>query len=113
MPGIGWESAGAPEPIEVKFGDDQLRFYLFRFRRGDVHAVEVWGAWRNGDPVPLEYTPDQVFGAAPPSTGLNLEGKRRSATEIVAATAIVEGREPSSEIAVALLQSVMEYKKNE
>ncbi len=113
MPGIGWESTGAPEPIEVKFGDDHIRFYVFRFRRGDVHALELWGAWRNGDPVPLEYTPNQVFGAAPPPTALDLKGKRRSATEIVACTAIAGGREPSSEIAVALLQSVMEYKKNE
>ena len=113
MPGIGWQSDGAPEPIDLKFGDQNVRFYLFKFRRGDVHALELWGAWRNGDPVPLEYTPDQVFGAAPPPSSLNLEGKRRSATEIVACMTSMEGREPSREIVVALLYSAFQYKKNE
>ncbi len=111
MPGVGWESSGAPEPIDVTLNDQPVRFYLFRFQRGDMHAVELWGAWRNGDPVPLEYTPNQVFGVAPPPAALNLEGKRRSATEIVACTRFFEGSAPASEIAVALLQSVMEYKK--
>lgn len=113
MPGIGWQLEGAAEPINVQLDGQTVRFYLFRFRRGDRHALELWGAWRNGDPVPLEYTAAQVLGAAPPPSSLPLEGKRRSATEIVACNLIGEGSETTPEIAVALLQSVFHYKRDE
>jgi exosortase len=113
MPGIGWQSAAAPEPVDLEIDGRNVRFYLFRFRRGQTHALELWGAWRNGDPVPLEYTPEQVFGAAPPPNSLALEGKRRSATEIVACSVMADGTEPAREIAVALLRSVFHYRSDE
>ena len=114
MPGIGWQAAGpAPQALEVEIDGRSVRFYLFRFRRGETHALELWGAWRNGSPVPLDYTPDQVFGKLPPPSTLALQGKRRSATEIVACSVISSGTEPSSEIAVALLRSVFHYRSDE
>lgn len=113
MPGIGWQSTGTAEPVDLDLDGRSVRFYLFRFRRGNVHALELWGAWRNGDPVPLDYTPAQVFGAAPPPSSLHLEGKRRSATEIVACSITADGGEPAKEIAVALLRSVFHYKADE
>jgi exosortase len=113
MPGIGWQSTGPAEPVDLDFDGRSVRFYLFRFRRGNMHALELWGAWRNGDPVPLDYTPAQVFGAAPPPGSLHLEGKRRSATEIVACNVMADGSEPAKEIAVALLRSVFHYKADE
>jgi hypothetical protein len=91
----------------------RVRFYLFRFRRGDTHALELWGAWRNETAVPLEYTADQIFGNVPPPSSLALQGKRRSATEIVACSVISNGTEPASEIAVALLRSVFHYTSDE
>src|SRR4029077_15345529 len=84
MPGVGWESSGPPESITIDFFGHQTQLYLFRFRRGNTEALELWGVWRNGDAVPLEYQPDQVLGAAAAPPVLRLEGKRRSATEIVA-----------------------------
>ncbi len=72
MPGIGWQLAGPPEPVEVKFGARTLLFHAFRFQRGDLHALALWGAWRNGDPVLIDYQPDEVLGAggAPPPAGV-------------------------------------------
>jgi exosortase len=114
MPGIGWQPAGrAPETIDLEMQGRPVRFYLFRFRRGDIYALELWGAWRNGIAVPLEYTPDQVFGNVPAPATLALQGKRRSATEIVACSVIADGSEPASEIAVALLRSVFHYRSDE
>jgi hypothetical protein len=114
MPGIGWQSAGTPaQAMDLEIDGHNVRFYLFRFRRGDIHALELWGAWRNGDPVPLDYTPDQIFGTLPPPPSLALQGKRRSATEIVACSVISAGSEPASEIAVALLRSVFHYRSDE
>src|SRR5581483_10100226 len=66
MPGIGWQLDGAAEIRDTELNGRPLRFYLFRFHRGNVHALELWGAWRNGEPVPIDYKPDQVLGAAPP-----------------------------------------------
>ena len=113
MPGLGWEQTGPAEPIDVTFGDRVIRYHLFRFRRGNTHALELWGVWRNGEPVPLEYEPAQIFGVEVPPASLHLEGKRRSATEIVACTVIADGTSPPNEIAVALLRSVFEYKADE
>ena len=51
MPGVGWESSGSPESITIDFSGHQTQLYLFRFRRGDTEALELWGVWRNGDAV--------------------------------------------------------------
>jgi exosortase len=110
MPGVGWESSGSPESITIDFSGHQTQLYLFRFRRGDTEALELWGVWRNGDAVPLEYQPDQALGAAAAPPALHLAGKRRSATEIVAC--VIGGNRdhpPDAERAIAILKSFFEY----
>src|SRR5438067_7038227 len=84
MPGVGWESSRPPESITFDFSGHQTQLYLFRFRRGDVEALELWGVWRNGEAVALDYQPVQVLSVAAAPPALHLEGKRRSATEVVA-----------------------------
>jgi len=110
MPGVGWESSGPPESITIDFSGHQTQLYLFRFRRGDVEALELWGVWRNGDAVALDYQPDQVLGVAAVPPALHLEGKRRSATEVVAC--VVGGNRdhpPDADRAIAILKSVFQY----
>jgi len=110
MPGVGWESRGPPESITIDFSGHQIQLYLFRFRRGDIKALELWGVWRNGDDVPLDYQPDQILRAAAAPPTLHLEGKRRSATEIVAC--VIGGNRdhpPDAERAIAILKSVFQY----
>ncbi|MEY2479952.1 MAG: hypothetical protein QOI04_879 [Verrucomicrobiota bacterium] len=109
MPGVGWKQAAPPEPIEVDFYGHVVRCYLFEFRRENSYALEVWGVWRNGEPLSLDYDAAQVFGAAPASASQHFEGKRRSATEIVACSLIGEGAAPSREFAVAVLRSAFDY----
>jgi hypothetical protein len=110
MPGVGWESIGPPESSTIDFSGHQTQLYLFRFRRGGTEALELWGVWRNGDAVPLEYQPDQVLGAAAAPAALHLEGKRGSATEIVAC--VIGGNRdhpPDAQQAIAILKSVFQY----
>jgi exosortase len=110
MPGVGWESSGPPESITVDFSGRQTQLYLFRFRRGEIEALELWGVWRNGDAVRLDYQPDQILRAAAPPPALHFEGKRRSATEIVAC--VIGGNRdhpPDPERAIAILRSVFQY----
>jgi exosortase len=109
MPGVGWQMIGAAEVRETELDGHPLRCYIFRFHRGNAHALELWGAWRNGDAVPLDYQPDQVLGVTAPPAALRFEGKRRSATEIVSCSVIAEGAEPPADIAVEILQSVFKY----
>ena len=110
MPGVGWKVDGEAEPFDVALNGRSIRCYIFRFQRGNAHALELWGVWRNGEAVPLDYQPAQVLGAAVPPPSLHLEGKRRSATEIIACSVIADGTAPAPEIAVALLQAVFQYR---
>ena len=109
MPGVGWESSGAPDTIEIDFDGRKIRFYAFRFQRGESYALQMWGVWRNGEAISLDYQVAQVLGAAPLPPSVQLEGKRRSATEIVACSLFSEQSAPSAEIAAALLRSVFKY----
>jgi exosortase len=109
MPGVGWSSVGGATAQEIELDGRRLRFHVFRFRRGNTHALELWGAWRNGEPVPMEYRAEQIIGAAPLPPSLQLEGKRRSATEIVSCSLISDGDEPSTEAALETLRAVFKY----
>lgn len=109
MPGVGWESAGEPQQVEIDFAGRPVRFYAFRFRRGNVHALELWGVWRNGEPVAIDYTAEQALGAAPAPPSLQFAGRRRSATEIVACSLITDGAAPPLESGVAAMQSLFAY----
>jgi hypothetical protein len=109
MPGVGWQQIGAIEPTDIALDRGVVRCYLFRFRRGDSYALELWGVWRNGKTVPVDYNVTQVLGVSAASTSLNLQGKGRSATEIIACSVIASRESPPPQIAVALLRSVFDY----
>jgi exosortase len=110
MPGVGWQSAGGPQQLTVNFSGHEVQLYLFRFRRAEIEALELWGVWRNGDPVPLDYQPDEVMRAAVAPPSLHLEGKRRSATEIVSCVIAGDRRyPPEPQRAVAILKSLFHY----
>lgn len=110
MPGVGWAAAGGPDPVEVDFNGYRLRCYAFRFQRGAHHALQLWGVWRNGEPVPLDYEVAQIMGGAAASDVPALQGKRRSATEVIACTLVSDQVPPSLDTAVELVRSVFEYK---
>ncbi|MGI9088597.1 MAG: exosortase/archaeosortase family protein [Chthoniobacterales bacterium] len=110
MPGVGWELSGAPTAMEIEFNGRPVRFHAFRFHRGPYHALQMWGVWRNGEALSLDYSAAQALGAAAPPSTLQIEGKRHSATEIAACSLFSEQNEPSAEMAVALLRSVFQYK---
>jgi hypothetical protein len=110
MPGLGWESVGAPQSIMIDFPGHQTAFYVFRFRRGALEALQLWGVWRNGDVVSVDYQPDQVLRASTSASALHLEGKRRSATEIVACVITGDSdRPPSADRAIAILKTTFQY----
>jgi len=109
MPGVGWQQVGPPARLDVDFDGGEVRCYVFRFWRENYHALQLWGVWRNGEPLPLEYSVPQVFSEAEPPQTLQLGGKRRSATEILTCSLIREHSAPEAEAAVAILRSVFDF----
>jgi exosortase len=55
MPGQGWNMVGDPEPVKAKISGQELDLLAFRFEREKEKAVQVWGVWRNGRPVPFDF----------------------------------------------------------
>ncbi len=56
MPGSGWKQVGDVETVEIPLDGQPLRWMLFRFERGDLKAMQLWGVWRNGQPVEMDYS---------------------------------------------------------
>jgi len=63
MPGQGWRMVGEPEPVQVPLGDQSLSFLAFRFEREGMKALQFWGVWRDGNPVPFDFR--KAFSAHP------------------------------------------------
>lgn len=77
MPGSGWKQVGDVEKVTIPFADVPMEFHVFRFRRNDsdVKAMQVWGVWRNGKPVEMDYSKKltaspEVFSPLPTSRHL-------------------------------------------
>jgi len=98
----------AHQIVTIRFFQAPDAALSFRFR-GDTEALELWGVWRNIDAISRSgLQPNQVLGAAAaPAPALHLEGKRRSATEIVACVVgvVIARRTPSEAIAILKILS--------
>lgn len=103
MPGVGWRLEGLPQPLKIDLAGREADLHAFRFVRDRYQALELWGVWRNGSPVAIDYRPEQVLGTA---TKMNLVGKRQSATEIIACSVISERGPPDLKTVTDLLKSV-------
>jgi hypothetical protein len=56
MPGSGWKQVGEVETVEASLDGRPLRWLLFRFEKSDLKALQLWGVWRNGEPVEMDYS---------------------------------------------------------
>ena len=55
MPGQGWKAVGIPQPIKALVSGQELDLLVFRFERDNMKALQVWGVWRDGKPVPFDF----------------------------------------------------------
>jgi exosortase len=83
MPGSGWKQDGAVEAIDVPVNGVPLTFHVFRFSRpdGDYRAIQVWGVWRNGQPVEMDYS--QRLTASPEKFGFTPTSRHLQGVELV------------------------------
>lgn len=55
MPGSGWSPVGEVGEIELPLGGRSTRWHRFEFAKPGGRAIQVWGAWRNGRPVAMDF----------------------------------------------------------
>lgn len=103
MPAGGWQKAAEPEPIEVDFDGRKLRFTLFRFTGVGQHALQIWGIWRNGQPIEMD------FFRNPTLEWSLLTGKSRSAVEVVSCVVPYAGGDEPLDFARQLVKTAFEY----
>jgi exosortase len=56
MPGSGWTQIGEVERVTLDLVGQPREFYVFRFEREGFKALSVWGVWRNGKTVEMDYS---------------------------------------------------------
>ncbi len=104
MPAGGWKPDGKVEPIEVEFNGQSLRMTLFRFKGVGQRAIQLWGIWRNGQPIEMN------FFENPTLEWSLLTGRSRSAVEVLSCVVpFTDGTAPV-DLARELLTSAFEYR---
>lgn len=106
MPAGGWVKEGEVEPIDVNFGGQTLRMHLFRFSSVGQRALQVWGIWRNGEPIQM------AFFDNPTLEWSLLSGKSRSAVEVVSCVVPYTDDQPPIDLARRVLGEVLEYRRS-
>jgi exosortase len=105
MPAGGWEQDGPVEPIEIELDGQRLRLHLFRFAGVGQRALQVWGIWRNGQPIQME------FFEKPTLEWSLLTGKSRSAVEVVSCVVPYLDGDPPVELAKEVLRDTVRYRR--
>ena len=105
MPAGGWEKDGPVEPVEVEFNGHRLRLSAFRFTSPGRRALQLWGIWRNGEPIDMNFFTDYKLEWS------LLTGKNRSAVEVVSCVVMYTGQEVPLEAARRALATVFEFRR--
>lgn len=108
MPGSGWAQVGEPSPVEVEVGGHRLQFMAFEFRRSDVRAVQLWGVWRNGEPVRMDYS--SRLTALPEVYGWLPSSRHMKGVELVSCFVPFVTGTPPVELAARSIQRIFEFR---
>lgn len=105
MPAGGWKPAGEPFPVTVELDGHPLTFTAFHFSDGDRQALQLWGQWRNGESMNVDF-----FGG---TLSWDLfKGRSRSAVETVSCVVHFKDGEPLPlEIARQTLETLFGYQR--
>jgi exosortase len=97
MPGAGWILRSGVRKTQITFNGHPMDFSVFTFDREDskTKGIQVWGIWRNGNPVEMDY--QRVLRSSPEVFGLFPSGRHLMGIEIVSAFITFEGEAPGLE----------------
>lgn len=105
MPAGGWKKDGEVEPIDITFNGHPLRLHVFRFAGVGQRALQIWGIWRNGEAIQMD------FFNNPTLEWSLLTGKSRSAVEVVSCVIPYVDDQPPLDLAKEIMTSVFEYQR--
>lgn len=104
MPAGGWKPEGEPFPVTVEIDGHPLTFSAFHFSDGDRHALQLWGQWRNGESMQVDF-----FGG---KLSWDLfKGRSRSAVETVSCLVHFKEGELPLDVAKRTLQTAFGYRR--
>ncbi|MFM7819146.1 MAG: exosortase/archaeosortase family protein [Verrucomicrobiota bacterium] len=98
MPGAGWIPRADVRKTQIRFNGHTMDFHLFTFDREDskTKALQLWGIWRNGRPVEMDYS--RILRSSPEVFGLFPTGRHLMGVEVVSAFMTYEGEAPGLEL---------------
>ena len=113
MPGSGWKSEGEVGETTVEVSGHPLKFVVFRFSREEktgrrVQALMLWGVWRNGQPVPFDFS--DKLTALPEKYGMWPTDRHMLGIELVSVMVPYEQGSPPLELARAAVPKMFQYK---
>lgn len=107
MAGVGWRKDGDVEVVKIPVSGQEMTFYKFPWKRGDLKAIQLWGVWRNGKTVEINY---RELDTAAPVSWLEMSGKRGSATELVSINIPYEGTPPDLKAMTEAMNNLVEHR---
>jgi exosortase/archaeosortase family protein len=111
MAGAGWEPDGPKREIELTLNGKTVRWYAFPWKRKNtnIKTVQLWGAWRNGQPVIGIESFHSLHGIL---SQLRVFSRGNSATEIVSVSVPYKDKEPPLEAVEAAVAQLFDYTGN-
>jgi exosortase len=107
MPGSGWTQVGEVKETTVPFDGHPLKFLVFEFERSDLRAVQIWGVWRNGQPVQMDYS--QKLTALPEVYHPIPSSRHMMGVELVSCFVPYKSGPAPVELAIKTLPTLFEY----
>jgi hypothetical protein len=107
MAGAGWRKDGETESIKLTIDGKEMDFYKFLWKQGEQRAVQIWGIWRNGQTVPINY---RELNSASAVSWLDLGRKRGSATELVSINMLYEETVPDLKALGDAMNKLVQYR---
>jgi exosortase len=113
MPGSGWKAEGEVEETSVEVSGHPLKFVVFRFSREEksgrrMQAVMLWGVWRNGQPVPFDFS--DKLTALPEKYGMLPTDRHMLGVELISVMVPYEKGAVPMEVARAAIPRMFRYK---
>lgn len=96
MTGAGWVAQGPSQDVPIVLNGVTNTWMAFRFKNPQGRVIQLWGAWRNGQPVVGNRS---LSGWRAYASKLSLFSKGMSATEIVSCVIPYDDVEPSMDLA--------------
>lgn len=109
MPAAGWKLTGAVKKIVDAESPAKTTWYLFDFEADGVRAMQLWGIWGNGRPLPIDF-PGNLGARAPQANWSGIPGKHRPSVEVVSCVMNYRGGEPPVGQAMKLLREAFVYR---